>query len=90
MKLVKWNQEKAIKLKVERSIELERIAVLIAEKKYLGVIDVPSRADQKMFILDYDDYTVCVPFVESDGEIFIKTAFRSRKINKQLKGKSHE
>ncbi|MBX9599212.1 MAG: hypothetical protein K2X04_11655 [Burkholderiales bacterium] len=86
MKLVKWNQEKAIKLKAERNIELERIAVLIAEKKYLGVIDVPSRSDQKMFLLDYDDYTVCVPFVESDREIFIKTAFRSRKINKQLKG----
>jgi hypothetical protein len=86
MKLVKWNQEKATKLKAERNIELERIAVLIAEKKYLGVIDVPSRSDQKMFILDYDDYTVCVPFVESDREIFIKTAFRSRKINKQLKG----
>lgn len=86
MKLVNWNQEKAIKLKAERNIELERIAVLIAEKKYLGLIDVLSRSDQKMFILDYDDYTVCVPFVESDREIFIKTAFRSRKINKQLKG----
>lgn len=87
MKLIKWNSEKAQKLKQERNIELERIAVLIAENKYWGVADVSNRCGQKMFILDYDDYTVCVPFVESDTEIFIKTAFRNRKINKRLKGK---
>ena len=90
MKLIKWNPEKAIKLKKERNIELERIAVLIAEEDFLGILEVTSRPGQKMFILDYDDYTVCAPFVESENEIFIKTAFRSRKINQQLKEKSHE
>lgn len=90
MKLIRWNLDKANKLRIERNIELERIAVLISEKKFFGVLDVSSRPGQQMFILDYEDYTVCVPFVESEREIFIKTAFRSRKINKQLKGKEHE
>lgn len=82
MKLIKWNSDKAQKLENERNINLERIAVLISEKKFFGIVDISSRAGQQMFILDYDDYTVCVPFVESESEIFIKTAFRSRKINK--------
>ena len=38
MKLIKWDPEKAIKLKNERNIELELIAVLISENKYLGKI----------------------------------------------------
>lgn len=90
MKLIKWNLEKAQRLENERNIKLERIAVLISEKKFFGILDVSSRPGQQMFILDYEDYTVCVPFVESESEIFIKTAFRSRKINKQIKGKDHE
>lgn len=90
MKLIKWDPEKAIKLKNERNLELELIAVLISENKYLGILDVQSRPGQKMFVLDYDCYTVCVPFVESEYEIFIKTAFRSRKINKKIKEQPHE
>ncbi len=46
---------------------------------------VPSRKEQKMFLLDYDDYIVCVPFVESAQKIFIKTAYRNRKVNKLVK-----
>ena len=85
MKCVRWNFDKAIKLKLERNIEFERISVLIEEEKFIGIIDVPSRIGQKMFVLDYDDYIVCVPFAENDTEIFLKTAYRNRKINKKVK-----
>jgi hypothetical protein len=90
MKLVRWNLEKAKKLKAERNIELERIAVLISENRYIGILDITSRPGQKMFILDYDSYTICVPFIESESEIFIKTAFQNRKLHKQLKGDNNE
>lgn len=86
MKLVKWNLEKSKMLKEIRGIELERIAVLIEENQYLDIRQVPSRPDQMMFLVDYDEYIVCVPFVESENEIFIKTAYRSRKANKVVKG----
>ena len=39
-----------------------------------------------MFIVVLDDYAVCAPFVEGEGEgddFFIKTAFRSRKWNER-------
>lgn len=85
MKIVNWNLEKAQLIKETRDIDFNRIALMIEEKEFLGVADVPSRSDQKMFILDYDDYIVCVPFVENDHEIFIKTAYKNRKINKLTK-----
>lgn len=84
-KLIEWDLEKAKNLKEDRDIELERISVMIEEGKYLDIMAVPSRKEQRMFILDYDDYIVCVPFVESDQKIFIKTAYRNRKRNKLIK-----
>ncbi len=91
MKQVRWNFEKATQLKLERNLEFEKIAVLIEENQYIGVFDVPSRLGQKMFILDYDEYIVCVPFVENEEEIFLKTAYRNRKLNRRTtKEKDHE
>ena len=85
MKIVRWNIDKARRLKAERQISIEKIAIMIEESAYIGIIDVPSRPNQKMFLLDYDEYIVCVPFVENEEEIFIKTAYKSRKVNKSLK-----
>lgn len=82
MKQVRWNFDKAMRLKLERGLEFEKIATLIEENQYIGVLDVPSRAGQKMFVLEYDEYIVCVPFVENDEEIFLKTAYKNRKLNK--------
>ena len=85
-KLVEWNIEKAKKLKEERNIELEKIAIMIEENKYLDVRVVPNHPYQKMFIIDYDEYIVCVPFVEDGNKLFLKTAYRNRKTNKLIKG----
>ena len=63
---------------------------MIEEQQYIDIREVPSRPNQKMFILDYDDYIVCVPFVEEPNKIFLKTAYKNRKTNKLLKGVDHE
>ncbi len=89
-KRVEWNIEKANKLKKERCIDIELISILIEEGEYLDIREVPSRPHQKMFILDYNDYIVCVPFVEDEQKIFIKTAYRSRKTNKLYSGGYNE
>jgi len=41
-------------------------------------------------VLEIENYAVIVPFVEKDNEIFLKTAFPSRKYTKRyrLKGES--
>ena len=85
MKSIGWNLEKADLLKKTREIEFEKVAILIEEEHILGVANVPTRENQQMFLVDYDDYLVCVPFVETETEIFLKTAYRNRKFNKTLK-----
>lgn len=84
MKEIRYNPEKKEKILKERGIDLETIAYMINGWDILWIAKVPSRADQKMFILIYNDYICCVPYVENDTEIFLKTAYYSRKMDKLL------
>ena len=40
---------------------------------------------QKMMVVEMDDYLILVPFVEDQEKIFLKTAFKSRKITKKYR-----
>ena len=83
-----WNEDKSAKLKAERGISFDEIAVLILEKKYLDVVKHPKRSGQWMFVMPIDGYVHVVPFVlDSDGNVVLKTAFPSRKFHKRLGGK---
>ncbi|MCJ8503233.1 DUF4258 domain-containing protein [Desulfatitalea alkaliphila] len=88
MKYLTWNLEKNELLKAEREISFEEIALLIEAGNILGIEENPGRPNQKIYILEIDNYAYIVPFVESENEIFLKTAFPSRKYTKRfgLKG----
>ncbi len=88
MKYLNWNAEKNEILKRERGISFEEIAYLIEAGQIIGIEKNPRRANQKLYILEIENYAVIVPFVENDNEIFLKTAFPSRKYTKRygLKG----
>ena len=83
MKYFNWSSEKNEILKHERGISFEEIAYLIQSGKILGIEENPGRSNQKMYILEIENYAVIVPFVEKDDEIFLKTAFPSRKYAKR-------
>ena len=85
-----WDSEKNEILKHTRGISFEEIAYLIESDQILGVEENPGRPNQKMYILQIENYATIVPFVEKDNEIFLKTAFSSRKYTKRyrLKGES--
>ena len=88
MKYLNWNSEKNKTLKRERGITFEEIAYLIESGQIIGIEENPGRSNQKMYILEMDNYAVVVPFVENEKEIFLKTAFPSRKYTNRygLKG----
>ena len=88
MKYVNWSAEKNKILKAKRGISFEEIAFLIDSGQILGIEENPGRSDQKIYILEIENYAFIVPFVEKDNEIFLKTAFPSRKYTKRydLKG----
>lgn len=83
MKYISWSREKNELLKANRSISFEEIAYLIEAGRILGIEDNPSRPGQKLYIVEIGNHAVIVPFVETDNEIFLKTAFPSRKYTKR-------
>ena len=88
MKYLNWNTEKGDMLKKERGISFEEIALLIESNQIIGIEENPGHSNQKIYILEINDYAIIVPYVENDDEIFLKTAFPSRKYTKKydLKG----
>ena len=88
MKYLNWNLYKNENLKAKRGISFEQIAFLIESGHILDIQENPKRPNQKIYILEIEGYAVIVPFVEEGNEIFLKTAFPSRKYTKRynLKG----
>ena len=82
-----WDEDKSVKLKAERGISLDEIALLILKKQYIDVVKHPKRPGQWMFILPINAYIHVVPFVlDSNGDVVLKTAFPSRKFHKRFGG----
>ncbi len=90
MQYLNWDPKKNEILKRERGISFEEIACLIESGRIIGIEENPGRSNQKLYILEIEDYAFVVPFVETDREIFLKTTFPSRKYTKKygLKGSS--
>jgi len=82
MKL-RWNSEKNKKLLEERGITFEVIAQTMDSGGYLDLFYHPTRKNQKLLILRVGTYVYSVPCVlEENGDLFLKTAFPSRKYKK--------
>ena len=90
MKLFEWSDDKNEKLKNERGISFEEVVFCIANGYILDIVPHPSQnkyPDQKMFIVNIDNYAYLVPFIEKGEVIFLKTIIPSRKATKKyLKG----
>ena len=82
MKYLNWDPEKNEILKKERGISFEEITYLIESGQIINIEENPSRPNQKIYILEIDSYIIVVPYVENENEIFLKTAFPSRKYTK--------
>lgn len=85
MKRFAWNAEKNDYLKAAHGIAFEDIVAYIQSGLVLAVLDHPNKKrypNQQVFIISINDYAWVVPFVESNTEIFLKTAMPSRKMTK--------
>lgn len=80
---ISWNEEKNEWLLINRSITFQEIADMIIMGAFIEILENPVNQEQFYFILDINDYTWVVPFVlDSHENIFLKTAFPSRKFHK--------
>ena len=74
-KIINWNNDKNEWLKSERNISFEEIIVAIVEHdKLIDIIQNNGKyMDQKVFVVEIEDYIYLCPFIENDNEIFLKT-----------------
>ena len=85
--VILWDENKNIKLKLERNISFEDVSEFIISGDIVDVVEHPKRENQWIFILDINGYIYAVPFVIDEHENFIlKTVFPSRKLQKQYRG----
>ncbi len=93
MKYFDWNVEKNDELLQERGVSFEEIVFCIMHDGLLDVIEHPNKGtypNQKIFIVNIDDYVYLVPFVEDEKTIFLKTIIPSRKMTKKYLGDEDE
>ncbi len=88
MKSLSWNLEKNEIIKTSRGISFEEIALLIEAGEVVNVLENPGHQGQFMSILEIENNAVVVPYVEGEEEIFLKTAFPSRKYTKRYAERS--
>ena len=91
MKSYVWNDEKNKLLQNERGISFEDIVDAISNGELLESIKNPSSdkySNQSVFIVNVKGYVYCVPYVEDESKVFLKTIFPSRKMKKRYLGDS--
>ena len=92
MKRFCWDVKKNERLKAERGITFEEVVSGIERGGVLDIMEHPNQdryGGQRLFVLDIRDYAYLVPFIETEGEVILKTAIPSRKATrKHLRGGS--
>ena len=89
MRIFRWNAEKNEILAKERGITFEEIIQRIESGAKVIETDHPNKdkyPNQKIMIVDIDDYAYLVPFVFEKNEYFLKTIIPSRKATKKYLG----
>ncbi|MGY6529111.1 MAG: BrnT family toxin [Cyanobacterium sp.] len=86
MKNFNWNEAKNKLLIKERNISFQDIVKAIKDGYLLDVIEHYNQdkyGQQRIFIVNIDEYAYLVPFIENNHEIFLKTIIPSRKMTKK-------
>ena len=85
--MIIWNDEKNLKLQIERDISFDQISEIILRKEYLDILENLSRPNQQIFVIKLNNYIHSVPFIIDDqSNIVLKTAYPSRKLHKKYMG----
>ncbi|MBV5307369.1 MAG: BrnT family toxin [Desulfobulbaceae bacterium] len=93
MKQINWNAEKNQLLMSERGISFEDVLFALQSGKLLDDLVHPNElkySNQRMLVVEIDEYAWLVPYVENENEIFLKSIIPSRKATKHYLRGPHE
>jgi len=86
MKPFEWSEEKNRWLKKERGISFEEMVFAILGGQLVDIVEHPNRekyGNQRIYLIEVDNYLYAVPYEETDEAIILKTIFPSRKYTKK-------
>ena len=89
MDYYKWNKEKNERLKTERGVSFEQIAMHVERGDLLNIVAHPNQSkypNQQILVVEINDYVYLVPFVENENGKFLKTIIPSRKATRDYLG----
>ena len=89
MKYFDWDPNKNEELRTNRNITFEEIVFALVSEGLLDIIEHPNQTkypDQRIFIVNVDNYAYLVPFVETEQMVFLKTIIPGRKMTKRYLG----
>lgn len=84
-----WNKDKNILLKQTRSISFEQVVMHIEQGDLVDIIKHPNSekyANQKILLVNINEYIYSIPFVENKNIRFLKTIIPSRALTKKYLG----
>lgn len=93
MEHYKWSNEKNEKLKAERGVSFEKVVMQIAAGNLKAVYEHPNLdkyTNQRILVVEVDQYCYLVPFVEDENGRFLKTIIPSRKATRMYMGDENE
>jgi uncharacterized DUF497 family protein len=93
MKVINWDPDKNKELIENRGISFEEVVFFLQQGALIDDIEHPNNdkyPNQRIFVLNMDDYVYLVPYIEGRKEIFLKTVIPSRKATKQYLEKKDE
>lgn len=89
MKIFDWNPDKNKLLIEERGISFEDVIYYLQNNCLLDDLKHSNQEkypNQRIFIINIENYAYLVPYIETDEEIFLKTVTPSRKATQQYLG----
>ncbi len=92
MKQFNWSTEKGLLLKNLRGVCFEDIVFHVARGDILDDYEHPNQAkyeNQRIMVINVDNYAYLVPYVEDEKELFLKTIIPSRKATEKYLGEEH-
>ena len=86
VKYFAWDDAKNAKLTADRGIGFEDIVFHIERGDLMDILEHPNverYANQRIFVVQCEEYVYLVPFVEDEHTVFLKTIIPSRKAMKE-------
>ena len=72
---------KSERLKRTRGVSFEELL----QARFVDVRRHPTKAEQKLMLLEHEGYIWVIPYIETERERFLKTLYPSRKYTKLYK-----